>query len=123
MLVRVQHAMHACEFTGSSFKFHIIFVSDRLAHGAIRALHWVDTRDMLADGLIKGGIDRALLHRASSGFRYNAIHEPLTHRKHKNDSITNSVSVTYVGAQKHSCGHEGLGGWWNQAGSATVKEL
>ena len=30
---------------------HLISVRDRFAQGIIRRLHWVDTRDMLADGL------------------------------------------------------------------------
>lgn len=55
-------AIDACEPQESSLKFHLIPVRDRLTQGIIRRMHWVDTRDMLADGLTKGGIDRALLH-------------------------------------------------------------
>ena len=45
------------EPAGSSLKLHLISVKDRMMHGLIRKLYWVDTRDMLVDGLIEGGID------------------------------------------------------------------
>ena len=51
----------ACDPQGCSFKLHLISLRDRLTQGIIRRMHWVDTRDMLADGLAKGGLDRALL--------------------------------------------------------------
>ena len=56
-------AAYACEPAVSSLKFHLISVGDRMTHGIIRQLCWVDTRDMLADGLTKGGVDRTLLTR------------------------------------------------------------
>ena len=49
-------AIDACEPQDSSLKFPLISVRDRLTHGMIRRMHWVDARDMLADGLTKGGI-------------------------------------------------------------------
>ena len=54
---------------------------DRVTHGFIRRLFWVDTRDMLADGFTKGGIDRTLFHLASNGCKYKAVHEALEHSK------------------------------------------
>ena len=35
-----------------------------------RALFWEDTREMLAGGLTKGGVDRTLLNRACDGGGY-----------------------------------------------------
>ena len=49
--------------------------------GIIRRLHWVDIRDMLADGLTKGGIDRQMLHQVSNNCRLKVAHEALTHTK------------------------------------------
>ena len=37
---------------------------EHMSTGRIRALHWIDTRDMLADGLNKGAISRKALLRA-----------------------------------------------------------
>ena len=78
-------ATDACEPAESSFKFHPISVRDRMTHGAIRALHWVDARDMFADGLTKRGIDRALLHSVSNNCKHLAAHGSLIHKKHKKD--------------------------------------
>ena len=52
-----------------------------MSEGMIRRLFWVDTRDMLADGLTKGGIDRTLLHSVSNDCRYRAQHECVVHTK------------------------------------------
>ena len=50
-------ASDACEPAGSSLNFLLISVRDRMTHGFVRKFFWVDTRDMLADGLTKGGKD------------------------------------------------------------------
>lgn len=68
-------AIDACEPQEGSLKFHLIPVRDRLAQGIIRRMHWVDTRDMLAEGLANGGIDRALLHNVSDGCSFKLAHE------------------------------------------------
>ena len=41
----------------------------------------MDTRDMLADGLTKGGVDRTLLHRVSNNCQYKAAYECAVHLK------------------------------------------
>ena len=46
----------------------------------------MDTRDMLADGLTKGGTDRTLLHRISNGCRFQAIHGCAVHTKVKEEA-------------------------------------
>ena len=74
-------ATDACDPQECSLKLHLISVRDRLSQGIIRRMHWVDTRDMLADGLTKGGIDRALLHSVSNDCRYKLAHPALTHNK------------------------------------------
>lgn len=74
-------ATDACEPAGSSFKLHLISARDQLEQGIIRNLYWADTRDMLADGLTKGRIDRAFIHNVSDDCRYKAIHVCVVHIK------------------------------------------
>ena len=69
------------ELGKGSLKMHLISVWDRMTHGLIRRLYWVDTRDMLADGMTKGGIDRLLLHRCSNDCKCVAKHEFEPHSK------------------------------------------
>ena len=42
----------------------------------LRALHWIDTRDMIADGLTKGSIDRKALHMVIEKNTWNRIGDP-----------------------------------------------
>ena len=51
----------------ASLKLHLITIRDRLARGLLRSLSWTDTRDMVADALTKGGIDRTMLIQAMRG--------------------------------------------------------
>lgn len=71
-----------CEPAGSSLKFHLISVRDRMTYGHITKLFWADARDMLADGQIKGGIDRLLLRSDSNDCKYQATREALMHTNH-----------------------------------------
>lgn len=75
-------ATDVCEPAGWSLKLHLISVRDRTAYGPVRKLFWVDARDMLADGLNKGGIDRFLFRNASCDCKCQAIHAALVHAKH-----------------------------------------
>ena len=83
-------ASDSCEFAGSFLKLHLIIARDRIAHGFIRKLVWVDIGDILADGLTKGGIDRALLHSCSNDCKYASKHEPLVHSKAFGSATKNS---------------------------------
>ena len=74
-------ATDTCEPADSPLKLHLLSVRNRMESGIIRRFHWVDTRDMLADGLTKGGIDRRLLHQASNDCRLKVAHEVLTRTK------------------------------------------
>ena len=74
-------ASDACAFAGSSLKLHLICVRDRMTHGLIRKLFWVDVRDMLADGLTNEGIDRLLLHSCSNDCKNASKHGFLVHSK------------------------------------------
>ena len=46
---------------------HLQYVRELLEHDVLRALVWTDTRDMLADGLTKGSVDRTELHSVMEG--------------------------------------------------------
>ena len=69
----------------SSLKLHLISIRDRLAQGIVRALFWLDTRTMVADGLTKGGIDRKLLHELAGKCHYKCEYpgKKFTARKQK----------------------------------------
>lgn len=70
-------APDVCDPAEALLKLHLISVRSRLGCGLIRELWWCDTRDMLADALTKGGIDRRLLMRAMDKGKLKAEHESL----------------------------------------------
>ena len=45
---------------------HALAVREFLDDGRLRRLYWLDTFDMMADGLTKGAVDRAALIAATS---------------------------------------------------------
>ena len=98
-------ASDACEPAECSMKLHLISVRDRMAHGLVRKFHWVDTRDMLADGPTKGGIDWLLLHRFSN----ECMHETrqLAISRTKVGSATNPLSHQEAGFE-HGNASRGL---------------
>ncbi len=51
----------------SSLLAHIQYLRELLDRGVLDQLWWVDTRDMWADGLTKGVVDRDALHAAMDG--------------------------------------------------------
>ena len=46
---------------------HIQFVRELLDKGIVRAIMWLDTRDMTADGMTKGSVDRKAIEDCMSG--------------------------------------------------------
>ena len=46
---------------------HLAYLKELLDIGALKSLTWIDTRDMVADGLTKGLADRSPLHRLMAG--------------------------------------------------------
>ena len=72
-----------CTPTESSLKLHLLSVRDRIQRGVIHALHWSDTRDMVADGLTKGGVGREMLVNASQHGLYKPQHPSKTFRPRK----------------------------------------
>ena len=64
-----------------SFLLNLLWIADHIRTGLLKSLSWTDTRDMIADGLTKGSVDRALLHRACDGSR-TLVHKIETISKH-----------------------------------------
>ena len=60
-------APHLGDLQEPFLKLHIISIREKLEAGSIRRLWWLDTRDMLADGLTKGGVRRDALVAACEG--------------------------------------------------------
>ena len=52
-----------------SFLLNFLWIAEHIRTRLLQTLPWSDTRDMIADGLTKGSIDRALLHKACDGYR------------------------------------------------------
>ena len=69
------NVLDVCTPQESSLKLHLIAIRNRLERGVIRALWWCDTRDMLADALTKGGIDRTQLIRCMCEGKLEVNHE------------------------------------------------
>ena len=98
----------ACEFAECSLKLHLISVRDRMTHGLIRKLYWVDTWDMLADGLTNGGIDRLLLHKVSNDCVHERKQLAISHNKVGFPSSPPRDSAGEVGVEHHIEPVEGL---------------
>ena len=63
-------ASDVCEPAESSLKLHLLAIRDKLVAGILQQLFWADTRDMLADGLTKGSVNRAALQLAQEDGRF-----------------------------------------------------
>ena len=53
---------------------HLQYLREKLDKRIFQALLWVDTRDMYADGMIKGSVDRSAITacmRGSTNFQYD----------------------------------------------------
>ena len=46
---------------------HVKFIRELLDRGLFQSMRWIDARDMIADGLTKGSVERVLLHLAMEG--------------------------------------------------------
>ena len=70
------NVLDVCTPQESSLKLHLIAIRNRMERGVINAVWWCDTRDMLADALTKGGIDRAQIVKCMNTGRLEVIHTP-----------------------------------------------
>ena len=69
-------------------------VRDDLVSGRLAGLFWIDTRDMLADGLNKGGLDRTPLQTAMAQCKWILNHEYVQHTVKKSVVAAHSSSST-----------------------------
>jgi hypothetical protein len=67
-------AADACNPLECSLKLHLLSLRDKLTQQILRQLFWADTRDMIADGMTKGGVHRKLLSSVSDAGRYTPTH-------------------------------------------------
>ena len=71
-------AEDCCTPAESSLKLHLLSLRDRHQRGVVHAFHWTDTRDMVADGLTKGGVARKLMLSVSKYGVYRPEHPSKT---------------------------------------------
>ena len=53
--------------TEKSLMGHLLWLRELADRGLLAGIAWVDTRDMLSDGLTKGSVDRYLIDQALAG--------------------------------------------------------
>ena len=70
-------ATDVCTPQEASLKLHLITIRDRLSRGILRSVSWCDTRDMVADALTKGSVERLTIQAAMKG-RLTVTHPTLT---------------------------------------------
>ena len=87
---------------------HVQFLREFLDHPVIHSIHWIDTRDMHADGLTKGAVSRDLLHEVMDGpciFRHDdaswrpRIVTPLSTRE--NRTVEPSAANDFINLSDH----------------------
>ena len=74
-------ALDVCTPQEASLKLHLIAIRDRIERQMISKIFWTDTRDMLADALTKGGIDRASIRSAMDRGIHKINHPVKAHCK------------------------------------------
>jgi hypothetical protein len=67
-------AADACNPLECSLKLHLLSLRDKLTQKILRQLFWADTRDMIADGMTKGGVHRKLLASVSDAGKHTLTH-------------------------------------------------
>ena len=72
--------------------YHLAFLREKLVTHFISSYNWVDTRDMVADGLTKGSADRSLLAALMDG-SYNLAHPVHEYREPATTATTMSNTL------------------------------
>ena len=80
--LRTQHLKFPAE---RGTYFHLAYLRELLEKGVIRSLTWVDTRDMFADGMTKGSLDRDALTAVMHG-TWTLQHKYETHYERTNNT-------------------------------------
>ena len=61
--------------------FHLAYLRELLEAGIVRSINWCDTRDMVADGITKGSLDRTALTDVMRGV-WRLKHATEAHSEH-----------------------------------------
>ena len=61
--------------------FHLAYLRELLEAGIVRSINWCDTRDMVADGITKGSLDRTALTDVMRGV-WKLKHATEAHSEH-----------------------------------------
>ena len=61
--------------------FHLAYLRELLVNGVIKQYIWCDTRDMVADGITKGRLDRTALVNLTRG-SWRLQHASESHSEH-----------------------------------------
>ena len=72
--------------------FHLAYLREALERGWVHSWNWVDTRDMIVDGMTKGRLDRTALQTLMAG-RWQIKHEISSH----SELVAQTTSVQFVG--------------------------
>ena len=82
--------------------YHLAFLREKLVCGLISSYNWTDTRDMVADGLTKGSVDRSALSAVMDG-SYSLQHA--VHEYQEPASTTTSASSSLLCANSGGGAH------------------
>ena len=87
---------------------HVQYIRELLDKRVLHHLFWIDTRDMHADGLTKGAVERQLLHTLMDGwcefkqdFEHWKLKKPLNPRDPK--VLNGNPSVDVLNEDTHLC--------------------
>ena len=80
----------------SSVLCYLQYLRELLEHRVLHALVWVDTRDMVADGMTKGAVERKDIHATMLGNVIN--NHPMKLWRHKQPVDGVPGSITAIGA-------------------------
>ena len=61
--------------TERNLLIHLLSCKDMLIRGMLCRLFWIDTEDMLTDGMTKGAVQRTALIAVSTGSRWECTHQ------------------------------------------------
>ena len=108
--IRIHHANIPENPVDQSVLIHCLYIRQLLTDGVLSALAWVDTRDMHADGLTKGSVDR------------KGIHDIMTGTVTRNHEIKIRISKDSAPLQGVSGDHEEAKHWPPKGASAVPSE-
>ena len=83
-----------CDPAECSLKLHLIALRNKIAYGIVDSLWWSDTRDMLADGLTKGSVNRMALQMVAEHGKHPLTQPVIRYTASTLPPLTNDVGRT-----------------------------